>query len=116
MKSSRHTGVFATVVLLGFLPALTNVRLGALQPEDFLLLFLLGYCIYEFAGSWFSIRISTHLRGLLWSYGMLSVALLLSAVLALRLKFYSLDEASLLRQPVIFSLSRLLQFRSNCVQ
>ncbi len=110
MKSSRHTGVFATVLLLGVLPALTNVRLGALQPEDFLLLFLLGYCIYEFAGSWFSIRISTHLRGLLWSYGMLLLALLVSAVLALRLKFYPLDEASLLRQPVIFSLSRLLQF------
>jgi hypothetical protein len=32
------------------------------------------------------------------------------AVLALRLRFYALDEASLLKQPVIFSFSRLLQF------
>jgi len=102
-------GLFAVVGFLAILPAFTAVKVGSLQAEDFVLILLLGFCITKFLCSGFSFRISTKLTGLFWSYGLLLLLLLLLAVLALRLTFYPLDEASLLKQPVIFSLSKLIQ-------
>jgi hypothetical protein len=106
----RTAGALAIVGLLGFLPAFTDVKLGALQPEDFVLLFLLGFCICKFIYSGFSFRISAELSGLLRAYGLLLLALLALSVIALRLTFYPLDDVSFLKQPVIFSFSKILQF------
>src|SRR5260370_19932796 len=109
MSVRRYTGSVAIVGLLAVLPAFTNLRLGSLQPEDFVLLLLLGFCIAKFMYSGFSFRISSELIGLFRSYGLLLLSLLLLSVLATRLTFYPLDEVSFLKRPVIFSLSKLLQ-------
>src|SRR5258708_4264213 len=109
MRVRRSLGVPAVVSLLAILPAFTNIRLGSLQAEDFVLLLLLGFCIARFLCSGFSFRISFKLSGLFRSYGLLLLSILLMAVLALRLTFYPLDEMSFLKQPVIFSLSKLIQ-------
>jgi len=99
-----------TVCLLGVTSGFTNLRLGSLQIEDFVLLLLLGFCIGKFIGSLFSLHISPELNGLLKAYSLLLFALLAMAVLALRLRFYALDEASLLQTARHFLFSRLLQF------
>ena len=105
----RYRGVLTAVGLLGVLPAFTNIRLAALQPVDFVLLLLLGFSILKLIYSRFSFRISSGLSGLFWSYSLLLLTLILLSALAFRLAFYPLDEASFLKQPVIFSLSKLLQ-------
>jgi hypothetical protein len=109
MRSRDLWGVFAVTSLIAILPAFTSIRLASLQAEDFVLLLLMGFCIARFLCSGFSFRISSKLSGLFRSYGLLLLSLFLLAVLALRLTFYPLDEASFLKQPVIFSLSKLLQ-------
>jgi hypothetical protein len=110
MKAQGYGAIFATVGLLGVMPAFTNIRLGPFQPEDFVLLLLLWFCIHKFICSCFSFRIASKLSGLLRSYSLLISVLLVLSVLALRLAFFPLDQASFLKQPVIFSLSRILQF------
>jgi O-Antigen ligase len=109
MSLRLYTGSLVIVGLLGALPAFTNLRVGSLQPEDFVLLLLLGFCIAKFIYSGFSFRLSSQLIGLFMSYGLLLLSLLLLSVLATRLTFYPLDEVSILKRPVIFSLSKLLQ-------
>ncbi len=106
----RNTGTLRAAILLGILTGFTNLKVDALQPIDFVLLFLLGFCVWKFIGSGLSFRISDALAGLFWSYGLLLLALFLLSVLALRLNFYPINEASFLKRPVIFSLSKLLQF------
>jgi hypothetical protein len=101
--------VFAVTSVIAILTAFTNIKLGSLQAEDLVLLLLMGFCTARFLCSGFSFRISLKLSGLFRSYGLLLLSLILLAVLALRLTFYPLDEASFLKQPVIFSLSKLLQ-------
>jgi hypothetical protein len=113
MQAQRPSGVMLMVGLVGILPALTNVRLGSLQPEDFVLLLLLGFCIARFLCSGFSFRISSGLGGLFRSYGLLVLSLLLMAILAVRLTFYPLEGVSILKQPILFSISKLIQFAAT---
>ena len=95
---------------LGAFSAFTNLRLGSLQLEDFLLLLLLGFCLAKFVSSGFSFRIAPNFKGLFMSCFLLLLCLFFLSLLAIRLKFFPLDDVSFLKQPVIFSLSKLLQF------
>jgi hypothetical protein len=113
MRVRPSLGVLAMVSLLGILAAFTKIKVGGLQAEDFILLLLLGFCIARFLCSGFSFRISTRLSSLSKSYGLLLLVLLLISLLAFRLTFYPLDETSYLKQPAIFSLSKLLQFAAT---
>jgi hypothetical protein len=97
---------------LAILPTFANLKVGGLQAEDCLLLLVLAFCAARFLYSGFSFSISRRLSGLIRSYFLLLISLLLMAILALRLTFYPLEEVSLLKQPVIFSLSKLLQLAS----
>ena len=108
--TQRIPGLGTMVGLLAVLPAFTNLRIGSLQPEDFALLFLLGFCIAKFLCSGFSLRIVGGLRGLFKSYSLLLLLLFVLSVLSIRLSFFPLTEASFLKRPVLFSLSKLLQF------
>jgi hypothetical protein len=109
MRARDLWGVFAVTSLIAILAAFTNIKLASLQAEDFVLLLLMGFCIARFLCSGFSFRISVKLSGLFRSYGLLLLSVLLLAILAIRLTFYPLDEASFLKQPVLFSISKLLQ-------
>jgi hypothetical protein len=109
MRGKSSPGLLVIIGLLGILPALANIKAGGLQAEDLLLLLLMGFCVARFLCSGFSFHISSQLSHLIRSYGLLLAMLLLLAFFALRLTFYPLDEVSLLKQPVIFSLSKLLQ-------
>jgi hypothetical protein len=102
-------GLSMIISLVGVLAGFTNVRIGPLQLEDFALLALLGFCTAKLAGSAFSFRISSQLTRLFWSHSLFLLTILWLSVIAVRLTFYPLDEASFLRQPIIFSFSRLLQ-------
>lgn len=95
---------------LAFLPAFTNVRIGSLQPQDFALLLLLGFCVVRFLYSKLTFRIASGLRGLYKSYVLLLLVLAILSVLSVRLDYYSLFDVSYLKQPIIYSLSKLLQF------
>jgi hypothetical protein len=98
------------VILLAISCALTNIKLGSLQLQDFLLLFLLWFSITSYAYSGFSLRVSPLVRPLLRSYGLFMLSLVIMALLAVRLTFFPLDQASFLKQPILFSLSKVLQF------
>ncbi|HEX3968248.1 MAG TPA: O-antigen ligase family protein [Edaphobacter sp.] len=98
-----------TVGLLAILPTFTNLKIGSFQSEDFVLLLLLGFCTAKFLCSGFSFRIASELRRLFKSYGLLLLLLFFLSILSVRLTFYPLIEASFLKQPVIFSVSKLLQ-------
>lgn len=97
------------VTLLAILPAFTNFKFASLQAEDFLLLLLLGFCVAKFLCSGFSLRIFTGLHHLFISYSLILFLIFLLAVLSTRLPLYPLQEASFLKQPMIFPLSKLLQ-------
>jgi hypothetical protein len=106
----RTPGLVVMVGLLATLSAFTNLRIGSLQTEDFALLLLLGFCVAKFLCSGFTFRIAAGLDGLFKSYGLLLLLLFFMSILSVRLTFYPLIEVSSLKQPVIFSLSKLLQF------
>jgi hypothetical protein len=107
-----HRGSLAIICLLGSLPAFTSLKLGSLQPEDFVLLLLLGFCIAKLLYSGLAFNFHSNLGRLSFSYSLLVVSLLLFAILDLRMKFYPLDNASLLKQPAVLPFVRLLQFTS----
>lgn len=97
------------VSLLAALPSFTYLKIGGLQAEDLVLLLLLGFCVAKFLFSGFSLRISGGLYRLFISYSLILFVVFSLAVFSLRLPLYPLQEASLLKQPVIFPLSKLLQ-------
>lgn len=101
------------VSLLGSLSAFTNVRLGSLQPEDAALLFLLALCCAKFCYSGFSIRLATKLAPLFRWYLVLLLVLCFLSIYSVRLPFFSLEEASFLKRPIIYSLSKLLQLSAT---
>lgn len=76
------------VILLAISCALTNIKLGSLQLQDFLLLFLLWFSITSYAYSGFSLRVSPLVRPLLRSYGLFMLSLVMMALLAVRLTFF----------------------------
>jgi len=112
LQARSYSGVWTIICLLAALPAFTNVKLGSLQPEDFVLLVLVGICIADFLYSGLSFRLLPELKDLSKSYGLLVVSLFLLTILDLRMKFYPLENASLLKQPLILPFIRLLQFAS----
>src|SRR5438477_9006515 len=98
------------VILLAISCAVTNIRLGSLQLQDFLLLFLLWFCITSYAYSGFTLPVPPVIRPLFRSYGLFMLSLVILALLAVRLTFFPLDQASFLKQPILFSISKVLQF------
>jgi hypothetical protein len=110
MALKNHGAVGVVVALFAILPAFTNIRVSDFQPEDFALLLLLGFCIFGFLSSWLSFRISSRLNSLWRSYCLLILTLVALSLVALRYPFFPLDNASFLKRPFIFSLSKLLQF------
>ncbi len=80
-----------------------------MQSVDLVLLLLFAYCIGRFLYSRLSLRIAAGLRGLFKSYTLLLLLLIVLSVLSLRLDYYSLFDVSFLKQPVIYSLSKLTQ-------
>jgi hypothetical protein len=112
-RAQRIPGLAVMVGLLAILPTFTNLKIGSFQSEDFVLLLLLGFCVAKFLCSSFSFRIAAKLRGLFKSYALLLLLLFFLSVLSVRLPFYPLIDASFLKQPVIFSLSKLLQLAAT---
>jgi hypothetical protein len=112
-RARRIPGLGVMVGLLAILPTFTNLKIGSFQPEDFVLLLLFGFCIAKFLCSRFSFRIAAELGGLFKSYGLLLLLLASLSVLSVRLPFYPLIDASFLKQPVIFSLSKILQLAAT---
>ncbi len=113
-ESGHEKSATGTVWLVSGLAAFTNIRLGSLQPEDFVLIVLLAVCLGRFLARGGYFRIEPSLAWLSKAYLLLIVALGVMAALALRLKFFPLDNASLLKQPFLFSLSKLVQLAA-CV-
>jgi len=109
-RARPYSTVFVITLLLSASAGLTDLRIGSLQLEDLLLLVLLGLCTAKCMDSGYRIRVSSRLRPLFTSYGSLLLLLVVMAVLALRLTFYPLEDQTLLTQPLIYSLSKLLQF------
>jgi hypothetical protein len=106
------------VLLIGLLTSLaafTNIKLAGLQMEDVALMGLSFYSVAKFLASGFFLQVDRTLHSLLKSWCLLLLSLLILAVLALRLKFYPLEDASLLKQPVVFSVSKLLQLAAIIV-
>jgi hypothetical protein len=97
------------VILLAISCGLMRLGVGSLQPEDFVLLGLLWLCITKWIYSGFSVSVSPLLRSLFRDYSFFMASLLLMGLLAARLTFYPLDDASFLKQPMLFSASKLLQ-------
>jgi hypothetical protein len=97
------------VILLGVSCGLMNLRVGSLQPEDFVLLGLLWLCITRSIYSGFSVDISTRVNSLFRAYSWFILCLVVMGLLATRLTLYPLDDASFLKQPILFPASKLLQ-------
>jgi hypothetical protein len=95
--------------LLAILAAFTSLKIGSLQLEDLALLLLLGFCIAKTTCMGFSFRIDSRLATLAKSYGWFLLLLVLLSFNSFRLAYFPLDDPSLVKQPVIFSLSKLLQ-------
>jgi hypothetical protein len=109
VKAPQSLTARSIVILLGVSCGLMNLRLGSLQPEDFVLLGLLWFCITKSIYSGFSIDISPRVSSLFRAYGLFTLCLAVMGLLATRLTFYPLDDASFLKQPILFPASKLLQ-------
>jgi len=97
------------VILLAISSGLIRLGVSFLQPEDFVLLGLLLLCITKWIYSGFSAGVSPQIRYLFRAYSFFLVGLVLMGLLAIRLTFYPLDDTSFLKQPILFSASKLLQ-------
>jgi hypothetical protein len=111
VATSVRSGSFAATLvgLLAIVPAFTNAKMADVQPADFVLLFLLGACLFNFLYRKFSFRISARLTGLFWAYGILLATLVALSIASLRLEFFPIGQTSFLKQPVIFSAAKILQ-------
>jgi hypothetical protein len=112
-RARRIPGLAIVVGSLAILPTFTNLKIGSFQPEDFVLLLLFGFCVAKFLCSSFSFRIAAELSGLFKSYSLLFLLLFFLSLLSARLTFYPLIDASFLKQPVLLSLSKLLQLAAT---
>lgn len=109
LEPKRSADLIGIVYLLAILPTFTNLRIGSFQSEDFVLLFLFGVCALKFLYSGFSYRIAIQLSSLFKSYILFFFILVLLSILSVRLQFFSLEDVSFLKRPILFSLSKLLQ-------
>jgi hypothetical protein len=108
--TAQHSlAALTMVILLAISCGLMNLRVGSLQPEDFVLLGLLWLCITKALYLGFSVSISPQISRLFRAYNFFLVSLVVMGLLAIRLTTYPLDDASFLKQPVLFSTSKLLQ-------
>ena len=108
--TAQHSlATLAIVILLAICCGLMNLRVGSLQPEDFVLLGLLWLCIAKATYSGFSVSVSPQISRLFRAYNFFLLSLVVMGLLAIRLTTYPLDDASFLKQPVLFSTSKLLQ-------
>ena len=97
------------VILLGISCGLMSLRVGSLQPEDFVLLGLLWLCITKSIYSGFTLDISQRVSSLFRAYSLFTLCLVVMGLLAIRLTSYPLDDASFLKQPILFPASKQLQ-------
>jgi len=109
VTAQRSLTALSFVILLAISCGLMSLGVGFLQPEDFVLLGLLLLCITKWIYSGFSVSVSPQIRYLFRAYGFFVFALVLMGLLAIRLTAYPLDDTSLLKQPILFSASKLLQ-------
>lgn len=108
-KATPNLTSTVLVGLLAVLPAFTNVRISAFQPEDVALLFLLGFSAAKFLYSGFFFQMEVRLVPLFKSYSLFLLILVLLSIASVRLPFFSLEDASFFKQPLLFSFSKLLQ-------
>lgn len=107
---SQNTSITGLVIfLLAFSSAFTNVKLGSIQLEDILLLLVLAFCIAKALISGFAIRVISPLKGPVINYIAFVGSLTLLASFAARLSVFPLDDMSVLKSPVLFSFSKVLQ-------
>jgi hypothetical protein len=109
MRLTKGWGVSLITGVLSILPAFTNIKIGSLQPEDFVLLGIMAFCISKWILGGFRFKIPSELSGLSKAYILLLLVILSFSILSVRLPFYPLDDASVLKGPVLYSLSRFLQ-------
>lgn len=98
------------IILLGVLSALQRIKLGGVQIEDVPLLFLLAFCSAKALCSGGSIHLSRTVSEIFRSYCLLLLAIVVLSILAFRLPFYPLSDLPVYKQPLLLSLSRILQF------
>lgn len=110
MRLTKRWGASLTAGILSVLPTFTNVKIGSLQPEDFVLLALLGFCFAKWILEGFQVRLPSMLSGLFKGYACLLALLLVFSFLDRRLTFYPLEDTSILKTPFLYSASRFLQF------
>lgn len=110
MRLAKGWGVSFVVGALSILPAFTNIKLGSLQAEDFVLLALLAFCVSKWILQGFQFVIPSALAVPLKWYVLLLMLILSFSLAAFRLTFYPLDNASVLKTPILYSASRFLQF------
>jgi hypothetical protein len=111
-EASKPKPTLTSTVLVGLLtvlPAFTNIKVGPFQPEDPVLLFIFGLCLARFLYSGFVFRMTAQLGPLFKSYCLFLLVLIAFSIASVRLPFFSLEDVSFLKQPILFSLSKLIQ-------
>ena len=108
----RKRSTLAGVALLSILPTFTNAKIGGVQPEDIVLLGISAiFCARWLCGG-FRLRVPEKIRFLYRGYGWLLFFLFCLAILAHRMPVFPLEDVSVLKTPVLFSISRYIQFFS----
>jgi hypothetical protein len=110
MRIGKSWSDWFLVGTLSIFPAFTNLKIGSLQPEDLILLLILALSLGKVILVGFKIELPKPLVGLLIGYAALLTFVSLFSFLSLRLPFYPLEAASILKTPIFYSSSRLLQF------
>jgi O-Antigen ligase len=110
MRLGKNWGDSILVMALSILPAFTALKIGSLQLEDCVLLLILALSCAKLVLVGFKIQTLSVLFSLLRGYLIFLIFLSLFAILSLRLKSYPLEDVSILKTPIFYSASRLLQF------
>lgn len=112
VQSRSRVRDIVVVGLLSSLPAFTAIKIGGIQPTDFVLLALSGLLLGKFLCGGFKLHVSQDLINLARKYALFLTAILCFAILSFRLQFFPLTDVSLLKTPLLFSASRFVQFAS----
>lgn len=110
MRIGKSWSDWFLVGSLAIFPAFTNLKIGSLQPEDFILLLILALSVGKVILIGFKIEVPRSLIGLFGGYAVLIALVAFFSLLSLRLTFYPLEDTSILKTPLFYSMSRLLQF------
>lgn len=100
---------------MGILPAFTNVKFASLQLEDVLLLGIAVACALRFIARGSRVRVTKSVAIAIREYALLLSLLWVASIFALRLQLYPLQGVSILKAPLLYSISRFLQFAAVTV-